>query len=443
MIPQLRDLEQQFPNELVVVGVHSGKYTAERDTARIRDASIRLGNTHPVVNDRQFRVWRSYAVNAWPTIVIVSPTGYVVGQQAGEFTAEMIAPAIEQLIAACDADGTLDRTPRHFEPDPPVMAPGLLRYPGKVIVDGDRIAIADTGHGRVLAGTLDSSGTRMRVARAIGQEGPWNAESRTANTFIWPLGMAWKGDTLFVADAGHHAVFAAELDGPSRMIAGTGHQIRVRADLTNGSLSSPWDVALAGDTLYIASAGSHQIHSLDLAGASLDSLARDPAGRARRLRVHAGTRREDIADGPNAGAALAQPMAIAAAAGRLYFADAETSAIRWCDTDAAGDTHTLVGTGLFDFGDKDGAGDDVRMQHQQGVAARSSGQLLIADSYNDALKWLDPATRRADVWVRGLHEPGGVSIGKQYAYVADTNAHRVMLAHLETGELSELEIENE
>ncbi|MDQ6827988.1 MAG: alkyl hydroperoxide reductase [Gemmatimonadota bacterium] len=423
MIPQLRDLEQRFPNELVIIGVHSGKYSAERDTARIRDASIRLGSTHPIINDRQFRVWRSYAVNAWPTIVIVDPSGYVIGQQAGEFTVEQLAPAIEELIAKYDADGTLDRRPMHFAADPANIPPGRLHYPGKVIVDGARIAISDSGNSRVLVGSLDVTGRRMTIERTItGDAAP--------NGFASPQGMAFDGDTLYVADALRHGVFAAARDGSLRMIAGTGHQIRARADLTNGSLSSPWDVALVGRTLFIASAGSHQIHALDL----------DAAPGKSRVRVHAGTRREEIMDGPNAEAALAQPMGLAVSSDRVYFADAETSAIRWSEIDPAGAVRTIVGTGLFDFGDKDGEGDDVRMQHQQAIALHPSGRLLVADTYNDALKWLDPASRRAETWARGFHEPGGVACGAHFAYVADTNAHRIALVHWKTGKIGELEL---
>jgi hypothetical protein len=102
-----------------------------------------------------------------------------------------------------------------------------------------------------------------------------------------------------------------------------------------------------------------------------------------------------------------------------------------------------VGTGLFDFGDRDGVGDAVLMQHQQGLARHRGGRLLVADSYNDALKWLDPATRRAETWVRGLHEPGGVACGERFAYVADTNAHRVVAVGYEGREVVEVEIEIE
>jgi streptogramin lyase len=83
----------------------------------------------------------------------------------------------------------------------------------------------------------------------------------------------------------------------------------------------------------------------------------------------------------------------------------------------------------------------VRMQHQQGIALHPSGRLLVADSYNDALKWVDPSTRRAESWVRGLHEPGGLALGDGVVYVADTNAHRVVAVDERTGTMEEVEIE--
>src|SRR4051794_31498286 len=119
VLPQLRELEHRFSRELVIVGVHSGKYPEERHTDRIRDAALRLGNTHPIINDRQFRVWRSYAVRAWPTLVAVDPTARVVGMHAGEFTTEGLVPFLERLIAEHDRTGTLDRTPREFPVDAP------------------------------------------------------------------------------------------------------------------------------------------------------------------------------------------------------------------------------------------------------------------------------------------------------------------------------------
>ena len=422
----MRELERRYADVLTVVGVHAGKYHRERETARIREAALRLDNHHPIVNDRQFRVWRDYAVRAWPTVVLIGPDGQILGTHAGEFTAESLAPAIARLAEAYEAGGALVRGARPSHPEVPAVAPGVLRYPGKVALDGDRIAIADTGHHRVLVARLVDDGARARVERVVGS-GTAGFADGGAGSFDAPQGLAFAGDTLYVADAGNHAVRAVSLrDGEIRTIAGTGHQLRTREDQRAGALSSPWDVAVVPAALFVAMAGIHQLWRVDpRTGAAV---------------AHSGSLREDIVDGPHAAAALAQPMGIVAADDRLQFVDAESSGVRWADTAPAGRVGTIVGTGLFDFGDADGVGDAVRLQHPQGIARHADGRLLVADSYNDALRWVDPATRRVTTWVRGLHEPEGVACGAQHAYVADTNAHRLVRVAYRDGTLEEVEI---
>ena len=421
----MRELEHRFPRELAVVGVHSGKYIAERETANIAEAAHRLGLQHPVVNDRQFRVWRSYAVRAWPTLVAVDPTGYVVGMHAGEFTSEMLEPFVERLIGAFDPTGDLDRRPLAMQEEAARPAPPedalALRYPGKVAIDGERIAVADTGRARVLIGTLADGGRRLRVERIVGGDAAAATERLVA-----PQGLAFDGDTLYIADPGAHVVRAIDLaSGALRTVAGTGRQLRTHADMAAGALSSPWDVAVHEGALYVAMAGLHRLWRVA------------PDGRAAPF---SGSGREEVLDGPHEEAALAQPMGIVAHAGALWFADAESSAIRRADIDPGGGVTTLVGTGLFDFGDVDGVGDEVRLQHVQGIAAAPDGRLLVADSYNGALKWLEPATRRVTTWVRGLAEPTGVAIGREHAYVAETNAHRIAVVDLATGTVETLEL---
>jgi DNA-binding beta-propeller fold protein YncE len=426
VLPQLRELEQRFSDSIAVVGVHSGKYIAERDTARIRDASIRLGATHPLVNDRQFRVWRAYAVRAWPTLVAIDPRGAVVGMSAGEFTADAVTPFVERIVAAARADGSLREGPLHFHVEPPLSAPGALAYPGKVAVRGDRIAVADSGHHRIVVGRLEERGLRMRVERVVGSGREGFADGDAA-AFRYPQGLVFGDDVLYVADTGNHAVREISLaSGTTRTIAGTGTQLRNAHDRAAGALSSPWDLALDGDTLHVAMAGIHQLWTIDL---------RDGTASQR-----TGSGAEELHDGTHADAALAQTMGIALAGDTLLAADAESSAVREVDLDAVGGVRTIVGTGLFDFGDVDGVGDEARLQHPQGIAVAPDGRVLVCDSYNDSLRWLDRVERRVTTWVRGLHEPGGIAIGARGAYVADTNAHRIVVADWTSSEVHPVEI---
>jgi hypothetical protein len=410
-----------YDANVLIIGVHSGKFVAERETQRILEASIRLGVGHPIVNDRQFRVWRSFAVRAWPTLVAIDTNGYVAASHAGEFTLEMVEPLLDTLIGMpVKARHSVART---YVPDLSAIPSGRLRYPSKVVVDETRIAISDTGNHRVLVGSLET-GHRMRIERIVSEV---NDGTLPVKALVSPHGLVFKGDRLFVTDSGAHLVWAVDLNsGEVRVLAGTGHQLRTRDDRANGALSSPWDIVAVGETLYVAMAGVHQLWSIDIASGV--------------LRIHAGTGGEDLVDGPCQEAALAQPMGLATDGVSLYFTDAESSAVRRAAISPIGAVQTLIGTGLFDFGDVDGSGDEVRMQHQQGLAVHRSGKLLVVDSYNDCIKWLNVESRAAHVWLRGFHEPGGAAVGETFAYVADTNAHRIVVAEFASGEMRELEI---
>ena len=424
MLPQLRELEHQFGSSLAVVGVHSGKFLTERDTAHIRDASLRLDAIHPIVNDWKFRVWRSYAVRAWPTLVAIDPSGYVVGMHAGEFTAEQIAPFLEQVAARARNEGTLTDAPTGFPADAPSARPSALSFPGKVAVERHRIAIADSGNHRVVIGTLSDDGTSMRVERIVGGDEAGYREGADTR-FNNPQGVVFDRDTLFVADAGNHAVRSIACEnGHVRTLAGIGRQARTRRDIALGALSSPWDLAVHAGTLHVAMAGMHQLWTVDTRTGS--------------AAVHAGSGAEELHDGPLATSALAQPMGICLLDEGLCFTDSESSAVRVASLSRAGAVSTIVGTGLFDFGNADGAGDAVRLQHPQAVVGAPDGRLLVADSYNGALKWVDPSTRRVETWITGLQEPSGLAIANGRVYVAETNVHRVVVVDLATGELQPL-----
>lgn len=423
----MRELESKYAEELVVIGVESGKYHAERITSRILDASLRLNATHPVLNDRQFRTWRSYAVSAWPTLVAIDPSGYVVGAHAGEFTADMLAPFIDGLIDTARTRGTLKAGANHYGVDQPTIAPGNLRYPGKLAVDGNRIAIADSGNNRIIIGRLNEDGGRAKIEMTVGS-GHAGFENGADGSFHSPQGVCFDGNVLLVADAENHAVRSIDLtDGFVSTVAGVGRQLRTRGDQREGAMSSPWDIVVVGEMIYVAMAGTHQLWSVNK--------------KTRQLHVHAGTGAEDIRDGDSRNALLAQPMGITNRDTKLFFTDAESNAVRWADVDEDGNVGTIVGTGLFDFGDVDGTGDDVRLQHPQGIATHPHGGLLVADSYNDCIKIVDPGKRSSSTWLRDLHEPEGIACSATHAFIADTNAHRIVVADLTTREVRELTIE--
>jgi sugar lactone lactonase YvrE len=133
---------------------------------------------------------------------------------------------------------------------------------------------------------------------------------------------------------------------------------------------------------------------------------------------------------------MAQPSGLTSDGTCLYVADSETSSLRSVSLGPGGGVETLVGQGLFEFGDVDGKGSRVRLQHPLGIS-HQNGILYLADSYNHKIKTLDLSSRRvrtllgdgepgfADGRRARFSEPGGVSVSGNYLFVADTNNHAI------------------
>lgn len=426
VLPTLRRIEQAFPEEVAVIGVHSPKFAAERDPAKVAAAVARYGIDHAVVHDPDFRIWRQYAVRAWPTLVLVSPDGYVLGQHSGEPDADLLLRLVGEMLGHYRREGVL--TPRPLDLSPAAQASGRLRFPGKIrplVLDGCKAwAVADAGHHQVAV--LDDDGRELRRFGS-GQAGFADGEG-TAACFDGPQGVAADGSSIHVADTGNHALRRIDLaSGRVTTLAGTGRRGGVLGEQAPGretALASPWDVEVRGPLLLFANAGSHQLGQFDLA-----------SGRVARL---AGAGPEGLRDGPAPDAHLAQPsgLALSPDGGTLWFADSETSSARALDL-ASGSVTTLVGTGLFDFGHVNGPFADAQLQHCLGIACWD-GRLLVADSYNDAVRILDPATRMAEDFDAGaftctdpsclpLIEPAGIRAdGPDRVLVSDTNNHRIL-----------------
>ena len=472
VIPDLKRLEEKYARQLVVIGVHSAKFDNEKETENIRRIVLRYGIEHPVVNDADFRIWQAYAVRAWPTLVLIDPAGYVVGQASGEGHYALLDRAIGELVDEARKRGELNEQPLKLTLERAKVGDLPLAFPGKVLADaaGERLFIADTNHNRVVVTRLDGA---LLYTIGSGARGSSDGGFEQAG-FHRPQGLALDGDSLYIADTENHLIRRADLKARTvETVAGTGEQSRDYS-LRGGParttpLSSPWDLSLVGRALYVAMAGPHQLWRLDL--------------EARTVSLFAGTGREARADGRRLGdiedetvAAFAQPSGLAADGKTLYVADAESNVIRAVElvggegAEAAGvgepggaelkraslsskveEVRTLAGGDLFEFGDRDGSGDDARLQHPLGLALEGD-RLFIADTYNHKIKVLDPRTRKLSTFAgngkpgqsdgerASFYEPGGLSVARGRLYVADTNNHAVRVVDLSTGKTSTLAI---
>jgi hypothetical protein len=175
---------------------------------------------------------------------------------------------------------------------------------------------------------------------------------------------------------------------------------------------SPWDVAWwpATGQVVIAAAGVHLL------------LGWQP--RTGAVSILAGTTVEGLKDGPAADGWLAQPSGLAVQGDRVWFADSENSALRYLDT--AGQLHTAVGEGLFDFGHRDGPASQARLQHPLGLAVLDDGSIAIADTYNGAIRRYDPATGEVSTLAAELAEPSGLVLVDGELVVVESGAHQLV-----------------
>ena len=436
VLDELRELERQHSDVLVIIGVHSPKFEHEADPAALAAAVDRYEVHHPVLDDPQLTTWSAYGARAWPTLYVIDPEGYIVSQMAGEGHASAIAALVDQLITEHEAKGSLHRGQGPYVPPEPVAS--TLKFPAKLTQwrtpgTGERgnLLVADSGHHSIAEMLSDGETLVRRIGS--GQRGLVDGPSDVARfsepnglLLLPPMVRRHVGYDLLVADTVNHALRGVRLsDGYVRTVAGTGEQFMVGgqenvvADAEVGAvtgaglagpraydvdsrevlparsvkLSSPWDVAWSQSLgqVVVAMAGNHTLWAFD-------PMAWDGQGS---ISLLAGTLNEGLVDGADVDAWFAQPSGLAvvdtdqADAEVLWLADSETSALRRIDLTRAslltgakaGVTVTsVVGHGLFDFGHRDGDASQALLQHPLGLALLPDGSVVVADTYNGAIR---------------------------------------------------------
>jgi thiol-disulfide isomerase/thioredoxin len=485
VLDELRPLEEKFSDVLVTVGVHSPKFEHEADPDALAAAVERYEIHHPVLDDPELLTWQAYTARAWPTLVVVDPEGYIVAHLSGEGHAAGLESLVNELVEEHTSKGTLHRGDGPYVPAESTA--GNLRFPGKVLAlpghDGaaGTFLVGDTGHHRLVE--LEADLLTVRRTIGSGVKGFLDGPAGEAQ-FNGPQGVALlphavaqeAGYDVVVADSVNHRLRGVSLEtGAVRTLAGNGTQrlldagshtkagaaslqeagpesavtaggaappadtvpedaaprqenLHLGTDALEISLSSPWDVAWSSELerVVVAMAGTHQIFTYDPLTGSVDILA--------------GTGLEGLLDGDGPEAWFAQSSGLAEdASGNIWVADSESSAVRVISFPEANGhkrphVDTAVGTGLFDFGFRDGAAGEARLQHPLGVAALPDGSVAVADTYNGAVRRYDPVSGEVSTLVRGLAEPSDVLVdrgpaaagGEPLLIVVEANRHQLV-----------------
>lgn len=442
-IPILKELEKRYANELVVIGIHAPKYDAEKDTKPLREAVQRLDMEHPVVNDGDNLIWAAYGVKAYPTIVLIDPEGGLVKMMLGERSYQQLDQQVKSLIDKFKKKGELDEKPLVFKreaekDDTP------LRFPEKLCLDPRRklLFIADSGHNRVVVSTLDG---KLVSVVGTGKAGFSDGTYDQAE-FDHPRGLALDGDNLYVADTQNQRLRRVNLKSKLvSTISGDGKLNEYIAPPDFGvaqkaRLNSPWDLVFLDNKLYVSMAGAHQLYVLYFNNDHIYAFA--------------GSGEEGLTDKALLDSELAQPSGITFDGRKIYFTDSESNSVRSADTGSkSGRVKTLIGKGLFDFGDVDGPFSKALLKHPLGLVAAGKS-LYVADTLNHKIKRIDlDAQTITTVWGAGkpgnavgeypqFNEPNGIAVDGNSLFIADTNNNQIKVGNLSNGQVRAFRINN-
>ncbi|MDX2128807.1 MAG: thioredoxin-like domain-containing protein [Chloroherpetonaceae bacterium] len=453
---EVDQLRKKFHQDLVVIGVHTGKFTYERSGFLLRNAIQKIGIDFPVVDDFKYQIWESYTIQAWPSFILIAPNGKIIGQCSGEGSYKLLNQILSRAISywvenkkysPFDSQNEIQYG-FHTNPFFSVQKKSGevisgLNYPTGLATDHlkKRLFISDTGNHRILM--IEESGV---VLNAIGGLDAGFKDGEFSEVkFRKPRGIFFDEahDCLFIADEGNHAIRRVSLAHRKvDTIAGNGFQsvvkpVQGRAEEIG--LNSPWDIVKKGGSLIMAMAGSHQLWEFNLDSNSLQLLA--------------GSGREELYDTRAEHAALAQPSSLLFHKDRLLFLDTESSALRSLELNDSADfefkgvkhVKTLIGKGLFHFGDKDGEFDDALLQHPRGLAQHHEF-VYLSDTYNHKIKRLDLRLRKIETLIDNteydllMSEPEGIAISFPHLFIADSNHHRILCYNLETKTFRKVEL---
>lgn len=422
LLRTLRALHARCPDDLRVIAVHTPKFECEREADYARLSAEQIGLDVPVAHDPGFVTWQHYRIQGWPSVALIDRGGRLSEVIAGDVGLDTLWAGIERLLAE-------EGAPAFRRPPPRLIGQAessALRFPSGLVATDRHLYIADSGRHRILECSHEG-----KVLRQFGTGLPDLVDGASSEcAFHSPAGLALAAGDLFVADAGNHALRRV------RLLAGEVETIAARgrtgdaAGVPAGVLSAPRGLAGDRDRLFVALAGSNQVWSYDFATFRLHHLAGSGA-----LESH---------DGRAAEAALAQPAGLALVHQTLYICDSASSSLRSLNV-RSGEVETLVGgSGLFDYGDRDGERAQARLQYPlAAVQLPGSAILWIADAGNHCLREmrLGGGPLRRLEFDLPLRCPSALAVAGGVVWLANCHRHEILRIDPDSGVVRRLPVD--
>ena len=366
IIPDLKLLENMFGDDLDIVSIHTPKFEKEQNIKSLKKSLDFLDISHSVIADNDACLWDAYAVKAWPTWILVDPSGYVALHEQGEGHLQKFAQAIQSFIDVPAKEEPFVSTKKDMS---------------VIEVSKDWMTIGCQSELDIYTG---------------------DKKVKTVKGFSMISGLLIVDDTVFVADRYRGEVSIIDLNSYAQKI------------LVKG-LRAPYGLEFIHSNLFISLAGSHKITVVNL-----DTL---------QTQEIAGNGFEGLRDGVGDQVLLAQPQALAFDEDRLWFLDTETSSLRYM-LGREVFTEFGEGLFSFGDDNKklllQHPQDMTLGRYGDGCGV---GRLFIADTYNDKIKVYDPEDKSMQTLVEDIEMPISISksgcrlyiicLGKEKPYVFD------------------------
>jgi uncharacterized protein (TIGR03437 family) len=319
---------------------------------------------------------------AAPLPAVKAPLGRVTGVAVDKAGNYYVADLENNLVLKVNASGTLSIVAGNggvgYSGDGgPATSATLHDLQGIAVDGGGNLYIADSGNNRIRM--VNTSGIIATVAGTgpngissySGDGGP--ATSAELNL---PSGVAVDGaGNLYIADMGNNRIRKVSPAGIITTVAGNGTDVYSGdgGPATSAELSLPQGVAVdAAGNLFIADTRNLRIRKVSAAG-TITTVAGN------------GSYGSSGDGGPATSATLNLPQGIAVdGAGNLFIADTVNNRIR--KVNAAGTITTVAGNGSYGYAGDGSAATSAELGGPEGAAVDSTGNLLIADSYNARLR---------------------------------------------------------
>ena len=368
----IKKLHERFGDELVVIGVHTGKFSHEKELDALKEALLRYEITYPVVNDAEHVIADAYAARGWPTTILVDNRGYIAHHASGE----------QKLL---EWNGRLSSCglSAKYKKNNTSSNTKVLSFPQKVLATPDFLAVANTNKNEVWLSDYEGN-----VYETI--------------TVERPMGMAYQGNILYICEADTVSEYNVTTKSKQTLI---------------DNLRNPYDIVIKNNRMIVALAGSHLINVYDV--------------KTKSLLESYGNKFEALRDGKAEECQLAQPSSLTQIDDITYFIDAESSSLRKVENKAIS---TLIGEGLYTYGDSNSG--EILLQHPQALCAGimgdgcGGGRLFIADTFNNKVKAYFPDDNSMMTLLEELNEPSGISKKGCELFITNTNAHEIVVFDL-------------